>query len=135
MIGDKLNKLRMLPSAICTDEEFLRSVTIDITGSLPTVEEYEAFMADASADKRAKVIDRLLERKEFAEIWAMKWSEWLMVKSTNQVSYKSMYLYSTWLSDNIARNVPLDKRFAARLPKEQRPAFEKLVDAVRASRG
>ena len=109
MVGDKLNKLRMLPSPVCTDEEFLRRVTIDITGSLPSVEEYEAFMADASADKRSKVIDRLLERKEFAEIWAMKWSEWLMVKSTNQVSYKSMYLYSTWLSDNIARNVPLDQ--------------------------
>jgi hypothetical protein len=109
LVGAKLQKLRMLPSPLCTDEEFLRRVTLDITGSLPTPEEYSAFTADASADKRAKVIDRLLERKEFAEIWAMKWSEWLMIKSSNEVSYKSMYLYSTWLSDNIARNVPLDQ--------------------------
>jgi hypothetical protein len=51
----------------------------------------------------------LLERKEFAEIWAMKWSELLMVKSSNQVSYKSMFLYSNWLTDKIANNVPLDQ--------------------------
>lgn len=109
LVGAKLNKLRILPSEICTDEEFLRRATIDITGTLPTEEEFAAFMADASADKRAKLVDRLLERKEFAEIWAMKWSELLMVKSSNQVSYKSMYLYSTWLTDKIASNTPLNQ--------------------------
>jgi hypothetical protein len=51
-------------------------------------------MADPSPDKRAKLVDTLLERKEFAEIWAMKWADWLMIKSSNQVSYKSMFLYS-----------------------------------------
>ncbi len=59
---------------------FLRRVTIDITGLLPTIEEYQAFMADADPAKRAKLVDRLLERKEFSEIWAMKWAELLMVK-------------------------------------------------------
>jgi hypothetical protein len=87
----------------------LRRVTLDITGTLPTEEEYVGFMADGSADKRAKLVDRLLERKEFAEIWAMKWSELLMVKSSNQVSYKSMYLYSTWLTDKIASNAPINQ--------------------------
>jgi hypothetical protein len=109
LVGAKLNKLRILPSEICTDEEFLRRVTLDITGTLPTEEEYHAFMADSSADKRAKLVDRLLERKEFAEIWAMKWSELLMVKSSNDVSYKSMYLYSTWLTDKIAKNTPINQ--------------------------
>jgi hypothetical protein len=66
-------------------------------------------MNDTASDKRAQLVNRLLERKEFADIWAMKWSELLMVKSSNQVSYKSMYLYSTWLSDKIANNVPLDQ--------------------------
>lgn len=108
LVGDKLKKLRILPSGTCTDEEFLRRVTIDITGQLPTAEEYAQFTADASADKRAKTIDRLLERKEFSEIWAMKWSELLMVKTTNNISQKSMFLYSTWLTDKIARNEPLD---------------------------
>jgi len=108
-VGAKLQKLRILPSELCTDEEFLRRVTIDITGLMPTPEEYAAFMADTSPDKRAKKIDQLLSRKEFSEIWAMKWSELLMVKSTNQVSYKAMFLYSNWLTEQIANNRPLDE--------------------------
>jgi len=109
LVGAKLMKLRILPSEISTDEEFLRRVTIDITGTLPTEEEYHAFMSDNNPDKRGKVVDQLLARKEFSEIWAMKWSELLMIKSSNQVSYKSMFLYSNWLTDKIANNVPLDQ--------------------------
>src|SRR5690606_32616342 len=60
-------------------------------------------------DKRAKLIDRLLQRKEFSEIWAMKWAELLMIKSSNQVSYKAAYLYNAWLTDKIANNVPLNE--------------------------
>ncbi len=109
LVGDKLHKLRILPSELCTDEEFLRRVTLDITGTLPTVQEYDEFMGDPSPDKRAKLIDRLLQRKEFSEIWAMKWAELLMIKSSNQVSYKAAYLYNAWLTDKIANNVPLNE--------------------------
>jgi len=108
LVAAKLNKIRITPSGLCTDEQFLRRVTIDITGLLPTEEEYAAFMADADPSKRAKLVDRLLERKEFSEIWAMKWAELLMIKTTNQVSTKSAYLYANWLIDKIASNVPLD---------------------------
>ncbi|MEM6692179.1 MAG: DUF1553 domain-containing protein, partial [Planctomycetota bacterium] len=83
--------------------------TIDITGQLPTEEEYHLFMNDVAADKRARLIDRLLERKEFSEIWAMKFAQLLMIKSTNQVSYKSAFLYNQWLTDKFAKNVPLDE--------------------------
>ncbi len=109
LVGAKLTRLRILPSETCTDEEFLRRVTIDITGSLPTAPQYESFMADNDPKKRAKLIDALLERKEFAEIWAMKWAELLMVKSSNQVSYKAMFLYSSLLTNEIANGVPLDQ--------------------------
>ncbi len=109
MVNAKLQRIRVLPSELCTDEVFLRRVTIDITGILPTVEEYQEFLADASPDKRAKLVDRLLERKEFSEIWAMKWANLLMVKSSNQVSYKSAFLYSNWLTNEISNNVPLDE--------------------------
>ena len=108
LVGAKLNKLRITPSGLCTDEQFLRRVTIDITGLLPTEEEYAAFMADADPNKRANLVNRLLERKEFSEIWAMKWAELLMIKTTNQVSAKSAFLYANWLTDKIASNVPLD---------------------------
>ncbi len=109
LVGEKLNKLRILPSGRCTDEEFLRRATIDITGLLPTEDEYAAFMADESSDKRGKLVDRLLERKEFGEIWAMKWAELLMIKTTNQVSNKTSFLYYSWLADRITNDVPLDK--------------------------
>ncbi len=109
LVGAKLQKLRILPSETCTDEEFLRRVTLDITGLLPTEAEYHEFISDTDPHKREKLVDRLLDRKEFAEIWAMKWAELLMIKSSNQVSYKAMYLYSTWLTNKIAAEVPIDQ--------------------------
>jgi len=109
LVGAKLNKIRILPSEICSDEEFLRRASIDIAGQLPTADEYAAFMADQASDKRAQLVNRLLERKEFSEIWAMKWAELLMIKSSNQVSAKSAFLYYSWLTDKIAGNVPLDQ--------------------------
>lgn len=109
LVGKKLNQLRILPSGLCTDEEFLRRITVDITGQLPTEEEYKQFVNDVAPEKRKELIDRLLERKEFSEIWAMKFAQLLMIKSTNQVSYKSAFLYNQWLTDKFAKNVPIDE--------------------------
>lgn len=109
LVDAKLKKLRILPSELCSDEAFIRRVTLDITGLLPAVDEYSAFLSDPDPAKRAKLIDKLLERKEFSEIWATKWAELLMVRSTNQVSTKSIFLYSNWLTDKISRNVPLNE--------------------------
>ena len=109
LVGKKLNQLRIVPSGLCSDEEFLRRVTIDITGLLPSEEQYEQFLSDPADDKRSVLIDQLLEQKEFSEIWAMKFAQLLMIKSTNQVSYKSAFLYSNWLTDKFSRNEPLDK--------------------------
>lgn len=109
LVGAKLLKLRLEPSGLCTDEVFLRRVTLDITGRLPTPAEYAAFMADTAADKRTNLVDELLKRKEFSELWAMKWAELLMIKSSNEVSYKSAYLYNTWLTNQISKDVPLDQ--------------------------
>ncbi len=106
---EKLKKLRINPSELCTDEEFLRRVSIDICGVLPTEEEYYAFMADTDPQKREKLVDSLLDRKEFVEMWVMKWSELLQIKSSNQVSYKSMLLYYNWLQTRVADNVPIDQ--------------------------
>lgn len=109
LVNAKLQKLRILPSDLCTDEVFLRRVTIDIAGMLPTEQEYAEFTSDQDPQKRAKLVDRLLQRKEFSEIWAMKWAELLMVKSTIDVSYKSMFLYSNWLTERISSNMPLNQ--------------------------
>lgn len=109
LVGKKLQQLRLLPSGLCSDEEFLRRATLDVTGMLPTEEEYRQFVNDAAPEKRAELIDRLLERKEFSEIWAMKFAQLLMIKSSNQVSYKSAFLYNQWLTDQFARSVPIDQ--------------------------
>jgi hypothetical protein len=113
LVHDKLHKLRVIPSGQCSDDEFLRRVTLDIAGQLPTVEEFNQFMADKSPDKRAKLVDKLLERKEFTEMWVMKWSELLQIRSDGNIaqgiSYKSALLYNGWLRDRIGANVPLNE--------------------------
>jgi hypothetical protein len=109
LVAAKLNKLRIAPSGLCDDETFLRRVSLDIVGLPPTVAEYEAFMASTDPEKRARLIDELLERKEFSEIWVNKWAEILQVRTSNQVSAKSMVLYYNWLVDKIAKNTPMDQ--------------------------
>jgi hypothetical protein len=105
----KLKQLRMDPSPRSTDEEFLRRVYVDLIGLLPTEEEYVRFMSSTEPDKRDKLIDELIARKEFTELWVSKWAEWLMMRSSNIVSYKSIVLYYNWLSEQISNNVPLDQ--------------------------
>jgi hypothetical protein len=107
----KLKKLRMLPSDLCSDEEFLRRLFLDIVGTLPTRAEFDAFMADAGADKRDRMVDELLGRKEFSELWVMKWAELLQIRSDDnkQVSYKATLNYYNWLQEQVENNVPFDK--------------------------
>ena len=109
LVHDKLKKLRIQPSGVCSDEQFIRRVTIDICGQVPGSEEIRSFVADPDPEKRARLIDQLLERKEFVELWVMKWSELLTIRSSQQVSYKSALLYFNWLESQIANNVPIDE--------------------------
>ena len=109
LVYNKLRKLRILPSGVCTDEEFLRRANLDIVGVLPTMEEYVRFMEDKDENKRVKLVDELLNRKEFVEVWVMKWAELLQICTTNQISYKSMLRYYNWLQERIANNMPTDQ--------------------------
>ena len=109
LVFEKLKRLRIQPSDLCSDTEFIRRVSLDICGMLPTSEEIEQFVADADPAKREKLVDKLLERKEFVELWVMKWSELLQIRSTQYVSYKATLLYYTWLQEQIAGNVPIDE--------------------------
>ena len=110
-VHNKLHKLRMTPSEVCSDEVFVRRLYLDITGLLPTFEESAAFLADASPDKRSKLIDKLLEKKEFTELWVMKFAELLQIHTDDNqgMSYKATLLYFNWLKDRIANNVPMDQ--------------------------
>lgn len=109
LVNQKLKQLRMTSSGRCTDDVFIRRLYLDLVGVLPTEEEYVAFTSDADPAKRDKLIETLLQRKEFTEVWVAKWAEWLMMRSSNQTSAKSIALYYTWLSDQIAKNTPWDQ--------------------------
>ena len=110
-INRKLLRLRINPSDLCTDEEFLRRVHLDICGTLPSSDEYRSFVQSTDPSKREHLVDSLLERKEFVEMWVMKWSELLMIRTSNQVTYKAMLLYYNWLQQRIQANVPIDELF------------------------
>lgn len=112
-VHEKLNKLRVIPSDVCSDEVFLRRVTLDITGLLPTEEERSKFLANTNPKKREALVDQLLDRKEFTEIWVMKWAELLQIRSTggnaNDISYKAALLWYEKLRAEIAENRPFNK--------------------------
>ncbi len=114
LVNENLHKLRILPSGICTDEEYVRRAYIDVVGLYPKPDEVRAFLADANPKKREALIDGLLQRKEFTELWVMKWAELLQIRSNipgnnnRPPFYKNALLYHNWLSERIAKNVPLD---------------------------
>ena len=113
LVHEKLNKLRIIPAELASDEIFLRRVFLDVVGLPPTLEERHEFLSDTRPEKRAALIDRLLERKEFTEMWVMKWAELLQIRTFNngpqQVSYKAALNYYQWLRERIAGNVPFNE--------------------------
>lgn len=119
LVFAKLQKLRIVPSDIASDEQFLRRVTIDLVGMLPTADEYTAFTTSKDPDKRKNKIDELIAREDFAELWAAKWGEWLRIRGdTNPqkgTAMKAAWAYFYWLRDQFVRDEPLDKIFASLL--------------------
>lgn len=112
LLEAKHRRLRVSPSPTCSDEDFIRRVTLDTIGLLPTAEERAAFLADTRppSTKRAALVESLLARREFSDLWVMKWAELLGIRSDNQgVSDKSALLYFEWVRDRLAANVPVDQ--------------------------
>jgi hypothetical protein len=104
----KLQALNIAPSKLCTDSEFIRRAYIDAAGILPTAEEVEQFLADKSADKRKKLIDNLLERDEYVDYWAYKWSDLLLV-SSRKLRAPSMFAFYNWIHDSVKENKHWDQ--------------------------
>ena len=111
LINDKLKRLRITPSDLCSDEVFIRRAYLDVIGLTPTPEQLTAFVEDKEPKKREKLIDALLARPEFVDMWVMKFAELLKIRSSqeNQVSYKAALQYFTWLQDQLSKNVPMDQ--------------------------
>jgi hypothetical protein len=103
-------------AASCSDAVFLRRVYLDAIGTLPTAQEATAFLADRDPGKRSTLIDRLLEREEFADYQAMRWSDVLRVKAEFPVNLwpNAAQAYHRWIRGSIRDNKPYD-RFAREL--------------------
>jgi hypothetical protein len=104
----KLKTLRMNPSELASDATFLRRATLDVLGVPPTAGEVRAFLADSAPDKRAKLIEQLLERPEYADFWALKWSD-LLKNEERALDRKGVQAFHHWIRQSIADNKPLDK--------------------------
>jgi hypothetical protein len=122
LVLDKLRKLNIEPSGPCTDAAYLRRVYLDVIGMLPTPEEARRFLADGRADRRARLVDELLGRPEYADYWALKWSDLLRV-DREKLGHKRAFGYYRWLRGQVAANAPLD-RFARAVVTAEGPLDE-----------
>lgn len=106
----KLASLGIPPSPDCGDAAFLRRATLDATGTLPTPEAVDAFLADRDPEKRAKLVDRLLASPEYVDYWSYKWSDLFLV-SSKRLPAPAMWAFYAAIRRSVAENVPWD-RFA-----------------------
>ncbi len=103
----KLRALRINPSPAADDVVFIRRAYLDAIGRLPDPAEVQAFLADTGADRRGRLVDRLVERPEFADFWALKWAD-LLRNEEKTMGDKGAWVFQRWLRDQFARDVPLD---------------------------
>ena len=106
-----LKRLGIQPAKLCSDAVFLRRAYLDVIGTLPTPQEAAQFLADRDPNKRGALIDRLLERDEFADYWAMKWSDLLRVKAEFPINLwpNAAQAYYHWIHSSLAANKPYDR--------------------------
>ena len=111
LVLGRLHALGLPPARVCSDAVFVRRVYLDVLGTLPTAREAAAFLRDPDPRKRARLIDRVLERPEFADYWALKWSDLLRVKAEFPINLwpEAAAAYHHWIRTQIEHNVPYDR--------------------------
>jgi hypothetical protein len=103
-------RLGLRPSDVCSDEQFLRRASLDVTGTLPTAERVRAFLADTDRDKRAKLIDALLESPDYAQHFANKWCDVLRVKRRQDPNRAAgTFAFHDWIRDAVQADMPYDQ--------------------------
>lgn len=136
LVVQKLKTLGMIPSDLCTDAEFLRRVSLDMTGTLPSPTEVETFLADTSADKRAKKVDELLERPAYSAWWATRMSDILgnnpvnFQGNNNGIEQRSATLWYSWLEKRLRDNVPYDRLIEGMLVANSRKTGQSYDDFI-----
>ena len=107
-VFSKLRRLNIIPSKLSSDSEFLRRVQLDTIGLLPTLEETDRFLNSNDPDKRPRLIDELIDRPEFAEVWAMNFSDLFRVGMLDQ-GPKGAYLFYNWMRKAIREDMPYNE--------------------------
>ena len=108
LVWDKLQRLGIAASEPADDGMFLRRVYLDTIGTLPTASEARAYLEDTAENKRGLLVDRLLEREEYAVYWAMRWADILKVDSVRIGAQKAVAI-NRWLRQQLSANVPYDQ--------------------------
>jgi hypothetical protein len=108
LVLKKLAALRIPPSPLCTDTEFIRRAYLDATGTLPTPEEVAKFVSDKSPDRRGKLIDALLDKPEFVDFWTYKWADLLLI-STRRLPQPATWAFYQFVRQSVADNKPWDQ--------------------------
>ena len=110
LVFAELARLKIQP-ALCSDAVFVRRAYLDVIGTLPTAKEAREFIQSQDPNKRRALIDRLLERDEFADYWAMKWGDVLRIKAEFPVNLwpNAAQAYHRWVRAAIAENKPYDQ--------------------------
>jgi len=113
LVFARLKQLGLPPSELCSDSEFLRRVSLDITGTLPTAAQAEAFLADSDPNKRTKLVDELLGQPAYASFFALKWGDILRNRRDGMVGVggkqERTYALHAWIRDSLAANKPYDQ--------------------------
>lgn len=122
LVTKQLRRLNLPPSPPAADAEFVRRAYIDTIGTLPTPDEVRTFLADASPDKRDKVIESLLSRKEFVDYWTYKWSDILLLNGA-LLRPEAVKAYYQWVHSRVEANTPWDQ-FAREVVTAQGSSFE-----------
>lgn len=107
----RLAKLGLSLAPLCSDAVFLRRAYLDAIGVLPTADEARAFLADGSPGKRRALVDRLLQREEYADYWSMRWADALRVKSEFPINLWPLatHVYHGWIRRAFRENWPYTK--------------------------
>lgn len=109
LVFANLKELGVPPSLTCDDATFLRRVTLDIGGRIPTADEATAFLADPAADKRDRVIDDLLSSPDYADFFANKWTALLKNRRDDASDILSNFAFHAWVRDGLLANKPYDQ--------------------------
>ena len=107
LVVEKLRKLKIAPSRTTDDSEFIRRAYLDAAGILPSAEEVDEFLGDTSPGKRVRLIGHLLEREEYVDYWAYKWSDLLLLSTnSNKLNRTALRDFYNWIRDSVADNKP-----------------------------